>query len=976
MRSRPGAVLCGLLLVGVGLAVPAGAAPVSVPTGTLDPTFDGDGLLDLPAEQPFMVASIGKLAVAADGTTLVGSSKYDGQYTTVLSKLDSTGNLDPAFGELGNLILYQGTTLGTGVSGLAATSDGAAIVAYGGVPGALERRTADGSLDATFGVGGRRTDLAGASSIAVTPDGIVLVHGGNLRRITDQGQDDAAFGVNGTAALPRNVIGVAVLTDGRLVAAMPSSSPADDAIIVVTTAGQPDASFGPDPGNPGQAAIDVTPDRDAIDGVTAGPGGAVLVSTTHFGGLSAGTVYAAGFTASGQLDPSFGSGGVTLLHDSPAKQPFAGAPVSRADGSLAVAIGQLGVGQDRVIELGGDGAVSRETLIEGGDTAFRPMALDAAGALLVPEYTVTGSGTSSLRRLTSLGFDPTYSGDGFAFVGFLGTAVGYAGPEVVLSDGSILTPVKSGSQADLWRHWPDGTPVATFGDGGRVRLPTREDASGLVRAAAEPATGLFYAAYSYGDGPSHVARLLPDGALDPSWGDAGVVSLESMLDLTGTLTIVPSPAGLFVVGFVWDVGSHRNDTKVVRLDAAGALDPTFGDGGVATITRADGLAIPFNALADDAGGLLLVVFTNLVRLDPQGVLDVTFGTGGAYELPSFVGGCNSASLTKAPGPSAVIYLATQVPVDCADPSPPTTVVALDGEAHPVAAFGGQTSVTFEGGQTLYGMAVDPSHRIVLSFATQLVRLDAAGGLDSSFGSSGVALLPASVASARSLAVGASGVYLSGSSTSGGVTHPLVARIEDGAAVAPGAPTILWSATAGDGQATVSWTGPVFDGGAPITGYVVTPYVGFFPLAAVTFGSTSTTQTIVGLTNGVTYRFRLQAVNEAGTSSYSTVTNAVTPSPPAVPGAPTILRNATEGDGQATVSWTAPAEVGGAPVTGYVVTPYVGYFPLPSSTFASTATTQTVTGLKNGVTYRFRVQAVNDVGPSLFSKVTNAVTPSA
>jgi hypothetical protein len=95
----------------------------------------------------------------------------------------------------------------------------------------------------------------------------------------------------------------------------------------------------------------------------------------------------------------------------------------------------------------------------------------------------------------------------------------------------------------------------------------------------------------------------------------------------------------------------------------------------------------------------------------------------------------------------------------------------------------------------------------------------------------------------------------------------------------------------------------------------------------------------------------------------------------VPEAPTIIRNATAGVGEATVSWTAPASDGGSPIIGYVVTPYVGYSPRPSTTFLSTSTTQTITGLVNGTQYRFRVQAINAVGISGYSTVTNPVTPS-
>ena len=118
---------------------------------------------------------------------------------------------------------------------------------------------------------------------------------------------------------------------------------------------------------------------------------------------------------------------------------------------------------------------------------------------------------------------------------------------------------------------------------------------------------------------------------------------------------------------------------------------------------------------------------------------------------------------------------------------------------------------------------------------------------------------------------------------------------------------------------------------------------------------------------------MQAVNAAGTSVYSKVTGPVMPAP-TVPGAPLISLPVT-GDGQATVSWTAPASDGGSPISGYVVTAYVGYGPVKTLIFNSTLTTQTITGLTNGTQYRFRVRAYNAVGISGYSKVTNPVTPA-
>jgi parallel beta-helix repeat protein len=97
------------------------------------------------------------------------------------------------------------------------------------------------------------------------------------------------------------------------------------------------------------------------------------------------------------------------------------------------------------------------------------------------------------------------------------------------------------------------------------------------------------------------------------------------------------------------------------------------------------------------------------------------------------------------------------------------------------------------------------------------------------------------------------------------------------------------------------------------------------------------------------------------------------STPSVPSAPQTV-SATAGNGRATVRWHAPASNGGSAITGYTVTPYIRYTALPDRQFASTATTQIVTGLTNGTTYHFKVAARNGVGTGPRSKSSNAITP--
>ena len=73
---------------------------------------------------------------------------------------------------------------------------------------------------------------------------------------------------------------------------------------------------------------------------------------------------------------------------------------------------------------------------------------------------------------------------------------------------------------------------------------------------------------------------------------------------------------------------------------------------------------------------------------------------------------------------------------------------------------------------------------------------------------------------------------------------------------------------------------------------------------------------------------------------------------------------------ASVSFTAPLNDGGSPITGYTVTSTPG-----SLTASGAASPIVVTGLTNGTSYTFTVHATNATGNSAESAASNAVTPT-
>lgn len=200
------------------------------------------------------------------------------------------------------------------------------------------------------------------------------------------------------------------------------------------------------------------------------------------------------------------------------------------------------------------------------------------------------------------------------------------------------------------------------------------------------------------------------------------------------------------------------------------------------------------------------------------------------------------------------------------------------------------------------------------------------------------------------------------------------KLPGGAATVPSTP-FLNVDTSVAGQATLSWTPPAASGGATLTGFNVQESVGGGYYNAITSGgcsglsASSSTCTITGLTTGVTYSFRIDAVNTVGAGSYFAASAEATATAPTAPQgvSATLASNSS-----ATVSWSAPSSNGGSPLTGYVVkysTNNTSWTSVTSGTCASVtnATSScTATGLPSGSNVYFEVAAVNVIGTGTFS----------
>jgi hypothetical protein len=205
--------------------------------------------------------------------------------------------------------------------------------------------------------------------------------------------------------------------------------------------------------------------------------------------------------------------------------------------------------------------------------------------------------------------------------------------------------------------------------------------------------------------------------------------------------------------------------------------------------------------------------------------------------------------------------------------------------------------------------------------------------------------------------------------SGGTT--LFAAYDQTGPTVPGQPTL--SATAGNAQVQLSWTTPN-DGGSAISNYRIyrgTSSGGETLLATVGNVNSYTDTSVV---NGLTYYYQVSAVNGIGEGSRSNEVSA-TPQAPSAPSAPRnlVAKSAHGKRNPGTVlTWQAPASSGTSAITSYRI--YRGTSS-GGETFLATVgnvLTYSDTATTKGVTYYYKVTAVNSVGEGPPSNESSAV----
>jgi len=378
---------------------------------------------------------VGQIAIQPDGKlVVVGMATINGQGDFALARYYSNGSLDTTFGTNGKVTTDFGGIYESGRS-LALQQDGKVVVAGSSVISlfndfVLARYDANGTLDASFGAGGKViTDFgvsADVSSLAMQPDGKILVsgdanvnggYGFALVRYNANGTLDASFGNGGKVFTDFGVQqqgysyaqngAMALQQDGKIVLAGVAymGTGRDFALARYNSDGTLDTSFG----SGGKVLTDFSRDDSAF-AVALQPDGKIVIAgmTDVDRGYGFALVR---YNGNGTLDTSFGTGGKVTTAFGVAQQGFSSARVGslviQPDGKI-VAAGEAYLGADfhsAMARYNSNGTLDA-TFGSGGTLtpAFNtPWGTDALGALVLQpdgkiDAAVSGFGDFTLLR--------------------------------------------------------------------------------------------------------------------------------------------------------------------------------------------------------------------------------------------------------------------------------------------------------------------------------------------------------------------------------------------------------------------------------------------------------------------------------------------------------------------------------------------------------------------------------------------------
>ena len=649
------------------------------------------------------------IAVQADGKILVAGYSHNGtNYDFALTRYNTDGILDTGFGNNGKVTTPVGTGDDTGLS-VTVQDDGKILVggySHNGTNNdfALTRYTSDGTLDVTFDLintlDGTPTYIENNAAVVLDSDvdvsdveldalnsGAGNYAGASLTLVRNGGASaDDVLGFNDAGGI--TLSGGSLIKNSQVIATFDTTSTPGQLVITLTDTGGE---------IPTSADVDNILSQITYANTADEPPASIQIDWTFNDGNTGDQGSGGAMTATGRTTvnitaannaPTFGVGDGIVTTDLTGNTDIAYNTVIQPDGKILVGgyVSNGGNYDFAVTRYHADGGLDTDfgsngtvlTDFDSGTDAVRKLLLQDDGKIVVGGYAlVSGSLDFAIARYNADGsVDTSFGGgDGKASTSVSPSTDG-AYDMVLQDDGKIILAGMSNDglfyKFAMVRFTSDGVLDTSFGglNGDAVGTVTTNIGANTDTAYAvtlQPDSKILVAGTAHNSVTQDIglARYNSDGSLDTGFGGGdGIVTTS--LDATGAPggdsgnqvgydVAVQSDGKILVAG----ISSHSGNEAftVVRYDANGTLDTSFGGDGVVTTDIDAGDDRAYTMTLQDDIKILLGGYSSggptgkdfaLVRFDTDGSLDNTFGDDGKVIVPVASGDEEANSVTVQP----------------------------------------------------------------------------------------------------------------------------------------------------------------------------------------------------------------------------------------------------------------------------------------------------------------------------------------
>ncbi len=616
--------------------------------GALDTTFDSDGIASTSYAGTYGMGVIKDLAIQTVGSVSKIMALASAINTTsggsdfILTRYNMDGSLDTTFGTNGITATNFGAVGSSNdASALVIQADGKILAVGSSNNGAdndfaLARFTANGALDTTFDSDGKLTQsFAGedvANAVAPQADGSILVFGCSdngedetgsacspesysgkmtMARYSSNGTQDTSFGKGGSATFEQSVgTNLIMQPSGRIIGVgYGVASTSWILLIGLDSDGIFDNSFGVE-----FADSDAEINAVALqsDGKIIAAGDSVIDPDADASAFSL-----ARYNADGSLDASFdGDGRVTTnIGD----DCGINAAAIQADEKIVaagycwnsayqIALARYNPNGSLDTSFSGDGLVSAST--SKTDTRIYDMALQSDGKIVLGGLGYT-SGESAMYILTRYNADGTldtaFGTNGVTFTP-VGTNNAYINAIALQPDGKIVAAGTDESDFVIARYTTAGVLDTSFGGGDGIAvtdLGAAEEASAIALYNGK----ITVAGYQYNANSDFaLARYNADGSLDTSFDTDGLLVTDFNAGSEDEIyaALVQPDGKILAAGKTWSSAASDEDFALVKYNADGSLDTSFGAGGKLAVNFSRSEHEAAHALAQQVDGSIIL----------------------------------------------------------------------------------------------------------------------------------------------------------------------------------------------------------------------------------------------------------------------------------------------------------------------------------------------------------------------------------